>query len=180
MSYPPGGTGQQPWPAQPPGEMPGPVSGPAPASGPVSAQPSWSNPVPAQQSWPGHQSWPVPSQQSWPGPPQPWPGRPSPPNAGSAVASLVLGLVAMFSIVGTVGTVLVGIGFALPGPFAGVLALACGVAAVVTGIGARRQIAAGGAGGKGLATAGLVLGIVSISLIVVLVALVVVAITLEL
>jgi hypothetical protein len=68
---------------------------------------------------------------------------------GKAIASLVLGIVGLTGL-----------------PFV------CSILAVVFGRGARREIAASGEGGEGLATAGIVLGWVGILLVLLVVLLV--------
>lgn len=168
MTYPPGGPGQQPWPAQPPAQQAWQVPGqPAP-------QQSWPDQqFPGQQpSWPG----PAPGEQSWqvPGPmpgQQPWQGQPGgAQTAGSAIASLITGLAAMFFLCSGTALSVVGLGIVLAGLAGGVFAVGLGIAAVVTGTIARRKIRTGAATGNGMAITGLVLGFLAIAIVLILVA----------
>jgi hypothetical protein len=171
MTYPPGGPGQQPWPAQPPAQQAWQVPGqPSP-------QQAW--PVPGQQSWPDQQqSWPspAPGEQSWqvPGPmpgQQPWQNQPGGvETAGSAIASLITGLAAMFFLCAGTALSVVGLGIVLAGLAGSVFAVGLGIAAVVTGTIARRKIRTGAATGNGMAITGLVLGYLAIAIVLILVA----------
>ncbi|GAA0949376.1 hypothetical protein Vau01_055130 [Virgisporangium aurantiacum] len=134
--------------------------------------------MPGQQSWPDQQqqSWPspAPGEQSWqvPGGQQPW-QNPMPggaQTAGSAIASLIAGLAAMFTLCAGTGLSVVGLGFALAALVGGVFALGLGIAAVITGSIARRKIRTGAATGNGMAITGLVLGILAIVIVLILVA----------
>jgi hypothetical protein len=177
MTYPPGGPGQQPWPGQP-AQQPWPTPGQPPA------QQAW--PVPGQQSWPDQQqSWPSPApgeQPSWPSPApgeqwqvpgqQPWQGPPpgGAQTAGSAIASLICGLGAMFFLCAGTGLSVVGLGIVLAGLVGAVFAVGLGITAVVTGAAARRKIRTGAATGNGMAITGLILGIIAIVIVLILVA----------
>jgi hypothetical protein len=95
------------------------------------------------------------------------------------VASFVLGLLAILTICGAAGLAAVGLGIALAMLVSAVITVGLSIAAVVTGIVARRRIRTGAATGNGLAITGLVLGIVTIALILALVVVVVVAVILD-
>jgi hypothetical protein len=86
----------------------------------------------------------------------------------------VLGLLAVLGLCGASALSSVGLGIALVMMVAAVMSVVLGAAAIFTGVGARRQIRRGAATGKGLATTGLVLGIVSITVVVILLVLVIV------
>lgn len=83
--------------------------------------------------------------------PTAYPGGDEPPPAteskgGFAIAALVLGIVAIVTSFTAIGGIV------------------CGIAAVILGIVGRRRAKAGGGGGAGLATAGIVTGVVGLAL----------------